>query len=152
MKLEVVVNDPFDAAKIKHLFSDRGDLQLAAPRSHYPFDEDQWAQRFGKHPENCSLLFYLNDQVVGHTSFLPTSELLYLCYVILLPELRGKSVATEMIRLSEEFCRLNYPHEVLHLNVNKGNDRARRLYEKLGYVKVDEIKDKVKMMKRLYST
>src|SRR5688572_26632113 len=117
-ELVVSVNDPFDASLIQHLFSDRGDLQLAAPRFEFPFNPDQWRQHFESNPENCSLLFRLGTQVVGHTALLPNDEELFLCYVILLPGLRGKNVARELIRLSEEFVRLNYPHEVLYLNVN----------------------------------
>lgn len=149
MNLEVVVNDPFDAAKIEPLFFDREDLQLAAPRSKFPFCCLEWTERFQRHPENCSLLFLLEEMTIGHTSFLPNAEQLYLCYVILHPDHRGKQIAGEMLRLSEEFCRLNYPHAELYLNVNRKNQRARLLYEKSGYEICEEVKDKFKMRKRL---
>lgn len=148
-ELEVFVNDPFEASKLKDLFVTREDLQLASPNTVWPFSETEWSETFSKHPENCSLLFYIEGTLIGHTSFLPRDEDLYLCYVILHPEFRGQGYAEQMITLSEEFCRLNYPHEEIHLNVSKGNDRAYKLYEKSGYVEYKEEETKFKMKKRL---
>ena len=41
-ELEIVVNDPFQASQIKHLFTDRKDLKLASPKSKFPFCEEEW--------------------------------------------------------------------------------------------------------------
>jgi ribosomal protein S18 acetylase RimI-like enzyme len=147
--LEIVVNDPFQASLIKHLFTDRQDLKLASPKSKFPFCEEEWEAMFAQDPENCSLLFKHHDKTIGHISFLPNGEDIYLCYVILLPEFRGKNVAEKMIIQAEEFCRLNYSHDELHLNVNKENLRAQKLYLKLGYSFHSEQDEKFKMKKQL---
>lgn len=149
-ELEVFVNDPFDASLLNQLFLSREDLLMASPHSSWPFSEEEWTALFARNLDGCSLLFYLEGKVIGHTSFLTNpEEELYLCYVILHPDYRGKKFAEQMVRLSEEFCRLNYPHEELHLNVNKNNERAKKLYEKMGYVQYREEETKFKMKKAL---
>ena len=147
--LEVVVNDPFQARLIKHLYIDKNDLKLASPNAKFPFCEHECEADFAMNSENSSLLFKYQGQIIGHIAFLPKAEDIYLCYVILLPDYRGKNVAEDMITQAEEFCRLNYPHHELHLNVNKENPRAKKLYEKLGYMTYAELDDKFKMVKRL---
>jgi RimJ/RimL family protein N-acetyltransferase len=146
-ELDVFVNDPFDASLLKDLFTSREDLQLSSPFSAWPFSVQEWTETFSKAHNSSSLLFYLEGTLVGHTSFLPRDEDMYLCYVILHPDQRGKGYSQQMIKLSEEFFRLNY-HEFseLHLNVNKGNERAKKLYEKLGYVlyKTEDNRHKMK--------
>lgn len=148
-ELEVFVNDPFDASLIRELFLTQEDLKLASPYSSWPFSEEEWAKLFNSNSENCSLLFYLDGRVIAHTSFLPKDENLYLCYVILHPDFRGKGFSKQIVTLSEEFCRLNYPHEELHLNVNRGNNRAKKLYENMGYVVFAEEAPRFKMKKAL---
>ncbi len=148
-ELEVTVNVPFQAHLIQHLFSDRNDLKLAAPKSKYPFCIKEWDSLFAQDPENSSLLFELQGKVIGHIAFLPTHEDLYLCYVMLMPEYRGKNIAQSMIIQAEEFCRLNYPHSELHLNVKQDNTRALKLYLKLGYEIYSEQEENFKMKKRL---
>jgi ribosomal protein S18 acetylase RimI-like enzyme len=54
-----------------------------------------------------------------------------------------------MIQLIEEFCRLNYPHKELFLNVSKDNVIAIKLYEDLGYSSYDDSDDKYRMVKKL---
>ncbi len=149
LELEVIVNDPFEASLIKHLFLDREDLKLASPKSSFPFDEAEWEEAFARDPENSSLLFKFKNKIIGHIAFLPNAQDIYLCYVILLPEFRGGKVAEKMMKEAEEFCRLNYPHEELHLNVNKENFRAQKLYTRLGYVTYAEEVEKFKMKKKL---
>lgn len=79
-------------------------------------------------------------------------ELLFLCFVVLSPQWRGKKLGCEMLRETEEFVRLNYTHRDLFLHVNKSNERARKLYESSGYQKVWENSDKIQMKKNLYSS
>jgi ribosomal protein S18 acetylase RimI-like enzyme len=147
--LEVVVNEPFQAGMIKHLFTNKEDLKLASPKSKFPFCEDEWEALFAQDPENSSLLFKLQGKIIGHIAFLPKAEDLYLCYVILLPEFRGKGIAEKMMTEAEEFCRLNYPHPELHLNVKKDNLRAIKLYLKQGYETYAEQDENFKMKKKL---
>lgn len=148
-EVEVVVNSPFQANLIKSLYNNQGDLKLASPYSKFPFCVEEWETNFARDPENSSLLFKYQGQIIGHIALLPKDENLYLCYVILLPEFRGRKFAEKMILEAEEFCRLNYPHHDLHLNVLKDNLRAIKLYEKLGYVVYLEQEERFKMVKHL---
>lgn len=146
-ELDVFVNEPFDATLLKNLFVSREDLLLASPYTSWPFNPKEWTDIFANGPEGISLLFSLEGIIIGHTSFLPRDEEMYLCYVILHPDYRGQGYSQQMITLSEEFFRLNYNQfEELHLNVNIGNERARKLYEKLGYVlyKTEDTRHKMK--------
>ena len=148
-ELEVYVNDPFDGSLLRDLFHTPEDMKLANPYASFPYKEAEWASTFHNNPDSCSLIFRLNGVVVGHTSFLPKEDDLYLCYVILHPDYRGKNLAPEMIKLSEEFSRLNYSHQELHLNVNKGNERAKKLYLNQGYEVYLEEEKRFKMKKSL---
>lgn len=148
-ELEVYVNDPFDGSFLKDLFQTPEDMKLANPYASFPYKEAEWIETFSKTPDSCSLIFRLNGAIVGHTSFLPREDDLYLCYVILHPDYRGRNFASEMIKLSEEFSRLNYPHHELLLNVNRGNERARKLYLNQGYEIFAEESDRFKMKKSL---
>ena len=149
LELEIVINEPFQAGLIKTLFQTKEDLKLASPESKFPFCAREWEATFAKNQENCSLLFKIQNQVIGHVSFLPNGEDLYLCYVILHQDYRGKKIAERMITQAEEFCRLNYTHFELLLNVDKKNARAKNLYHRLGYEIFSQEKDKFKMKKRL---
>lgn len=148
-ELEVTVNDPFQASLIQHLYSDLQDLRLAFPKARFPFFKEEWESAFSKDPENSSLLFKIQNQTVGHIALLPNGEELFMCWVVLLPEFRGKNLANKMITATEEFCRLNYSHEELHLNVYKGNLRAIKVYTRLGYEIYREEEEKFKMKKKL---
>lgn len=148
-ELEVFVNDPFDPSELKNLFINREDLKMASPLSQYPFSENEWSEIFARDPENISLLFYLEEKLVGHTALLPQMEDLYLCYVITHPDFRSQGHSKQMITLSEEFCRLNYSHRVLHLNVESVNEKAIRLYQGMGYEVYKVESTNLKMKKQL---
>lgn len=148
-QLEAYVNHPFDGSLIKNLFTSEADLKLANPYASFPFVESEWIETIGKDPENCSLLFKFNQEIVGQTTLLLKEDLLFLCFVILHPDFRGKNLAEDMIIQTEEFVRLNYPHSELYLNVNKKNDRARKLYLKLGYEVTQELEERFQMKKWL---
>ena len=148
-ELEIKVNLPFEARLISHLYSDAQDLKLAFPKAKFPFYPKEWEEQFPSNSENCSLLFMLQNKVIGHTAILLSHEDLYLCYVILQKDLRRNGLAKKMILLSEEFCRLNYDHKDLFLNVGKENIFAQKLYQSLGYVIFDEFEGNDKMVKRL---
>ena len=150
-ELEVIVNEPFQASLIRPLFKTKDDTRLASPHFRFPFLEKEWEARFSHNPQNSSLLFKLNEQIIGHIAFLPNGEDLYMCYVIVLDKYRGQKLAKKMITLAEEFCRINYSHQDLYLNVEEKNLKAKGLYEKLGYETVSHELKKFKMKKKLRS-
>lgn len=149
--LEIVINEPFQADLIKHLYADKKDLRLAFPKAKYPFCSNQWQEVVTKDPDNTSLLFKLNQEVVGHSAFIINGECLYMCFIIIEQKHRRKGFAKEMISKSEEFSRLNYPHQDLWLNVNRTNTSAFRLYISMGYEAANESGDKITMNKRIKS-
>lgn len=148
-KLDVFVNDPFEAGLLKDLFQNKEDLKLCNPFASFPFQEKEWKEKFAEHPDNCSLIFQIEGKIIGHTSFLPKEDDMYLCFVILHQDYRGQNYAQELIRESEEFCRLNYSNNDVYLNVSKSNERAIKLYKKMGYETCIEHENKFQMKKRL---
>jgi ribosomal protein S18 acetylase RimI-like enzyme len=69
--------------------------------------------------------------------------------VIIAKQHRGKKLAKEMIKQSEEFCRLNYSYEELCLNVDSENTSAIELYKSLGYQVTHQHKTMITMKKKL---
>ena len=55
-------------------------------------------------------------------------------FVVVNPECRGKGIAGEMINLVKEYAFNEAGAEALHLNVFPENPRAKRCYEKAGFV------------------
>lgn len=150
--IKTVVNYPFSTSRIAHLYAEREDLKLANPQATFPFNSQEWEVLFPADTQNASLLFEQENQVIGHCALLVKDELLFLCFVILMPEWRGKKIAREILREAEEFARLNYTHRELCLHVNKSNEKAYQLYESSGYQQVWEGSDKIQMKKNLYSS
>jgi ribosomal protein S18 acetylase RimI-like enzyme len=150
--IKTVVNDPFLSSRIAHLYANREDLKLANPQASFPFVSQEWNAIFGANSQNTSLLFEQENQIIGHCALLVKEELLFLCFVILIPEWRGKKLARQILKETEEFVRLNYIHRELHLHVNKSNEKARKLYESSGYRQVWENSDNIQMKKSLYSS
>ena len=54
--------------------------------------------------------------------------------VQLKPELTGKGLGERVIRDIIEYAKNNYNHETLHLGVVKFNERAIKLYKRVGFV------------------
>lgn len=149
MGLEVLINEPFDPSLIESLYADKRDLALAWPAASYPFKESEWRAQLEVNPANTSLVFQHQSKTVGHVALLVKEDELYLCFVILLPEFRGQGLAEKMILASEEFARINFTHQEILLHVRKENNKAKALYEKLGYVTYLEFDDKFRMKKSL---
>jgi [ribosomal protein S18]-alanine N-acetyltransferase len=63
----------------------------------------------------------------------------YIQSVCVAPDFRGKGVGTELIRFAEERIFREFPN--VFLCVSSFNHRAARLYERLGYEVVGELKD-----------
>jgi ribosomal protein S18 acetylase RimI-like enzyme len=146
---ELEVNSPFKAHLIKELYRDRSDLKLASPRARYPFWDKEWEDQFPLDSDNCSLCLKFQEKIVGHAAIITSAEDIYICYVIIDEKYRKQGLGKKMIQLIEEFCRLNYPHKELFLNVSKDNVIAIKLYEDLGYSSYDDSDDKYRMVKKL---
>lgn len=93
--------------------------------------------------EGGALLGYLTAAVETSGDDLLPAPFLTIEYVVTAPEARGRGVAAELIGEAE---RLATARGITHadLIVWRCNDAARRLYEKLGYVAIEQ-----RMAKRL---
>lgn len=147
--LEIVINEPFQADLLQHLYQNQQDLEKAHPDAKYPFCPKEWEEIINRDSANTSILFKRNHKVIGHLAFLINGEYLYLCFVIIERQHRNQKLAKEMISMSEEFCRLNFSHKELYLNVHKENTTALGLYKSMGYQVTNQHKMKTTMKKRL---
>ena len=147
--LEIVINEPFQAELIAPLYSNRSDLFLAFPKAKYPFSQGQWHEVITRDPENTSLMLKRAGEIIGHAALLINGERLYLCFIIIKKEYRGNNLAKELIAQCEEFCRLNYNHRELWLNVDEKNINAIGLYLRQDYVIENQNGDTITMKKKL---
>jgi len=147
--LEIVVNEPFQAELIQDLYSNKEDLLQAFPKAKHPFCIKEWTGILQRHPENTSLIFKRNDEVVGHTALIINAENLYLCFVIVQSNFRRQGLAKLMISQSEEFTRLNYSHTDMYLNVSSKNTSAIELYKAMSYQVVSQLSEKITMKKNM---
>lgn len=145
--LEIVVNEPFQADQIQGLYSNKVDQALANPKASYPFNPSEWTNAIENNPENISLLFIHNNELVGHVALILNSEKLFLCFIIVNTHYRRQGFGKKMIILAEEFVRLNYSHKLLHLNVEAQNSAALNLYRGMNYGVESQFGDLITMVK-----
>jgi RimJ/RimL family protein N-acetyltransferase len=136
--LKIFHNRPVDYENLKVLYKDKEDLEKAWPGSTYPFSVDEWKNFITSSPDYASLLFELNDQYIGHL-LLKSNELkrLYVCFVILQKEFRGRGLIYEMMKMAEEFAINNFNYNDLWLHVDPENLAALKVYEKIGFKKIE---------------
>jgi ribosomal protein S18 acetylase RimI-like enzyme len=84
-------------------------------------------------PEHTLLVLEEDGERVGELWLKDAERGLWLYWVSIVPERRGRGLGREAMRLVEEEARRRGAAEI-ELNVVGGNDAARSLYRSLGYV------------------
>lgn len=149
-ELKVVMSHQPSLTALENLFGHSEDLALVWPKAIQPFNHEQWSNMFQVHPDNLSLLFSENGQVVGHTALLRRSETVFtLSFVYLAPEWRGRGIASTMINQTESVLRSSYTANELQLVVRDYNPRAHKLYVKHGFKEISRDGTAIIMCKTL---
>lgn len=133
-EIQLRENTPFNSEYLKSLFGGKEDLFLVWPKASFPFDEPQWSNEFSKKERSHSLLFYLEEKLIGHAGISENhSKSFSLIFVFLIPEFRGMGVSCSMIKLTEQFAVQNYNATKMTLIVRDYNQPALKFYLKQGY-------------------
>ncbi len=116
------------------------------------FDERQWRQGFcewtmeqvrGEIPNSTTSVVEVNDAAAGRLRVTRTADGLELSGIQLLPYIQRHGIGTAIIEdLKAEAAAVGIP---LDLAVEKDNPEARKLYDRLGFVQVDESEDECKL-------
>jgi len=88
--------------------------------------------------ENLFSIYDSEDKLIGNCEY----EIIdgdFVFGVQLKPELTSKGLGESVIRDIIEYAKNNYNHETLHLGVVKFNERAIRLYTRVGFVVEEEM-------------
>jgi len=109
------------------------------------FDERQWRKDFGawtmeqvrgQSPGAMTGVVEVGDERIGRVRITRTAECIELCGIQLLPGFQRHGIGTGVIEgLKAQAAAAGIP---LDLGVEKDNPGARRLYERLGFVRVGE--------------
>lgn len=81
------------------------------------------------------------DDLMGHALVTPGHEAVPELAVFVRPEFQNRGVGTALCRALVDLCREN-GHEGITLRVTETNERAARVYEKLGFEVVDDPPEK----------
>ena len=132
-------NDPIDLNILSELYSEKDDLLQAWPKAIYPFDKAQWETWFEDTSNTRSVFILKNSKIIGHFALKSIiSKRLYLCFVLITKEFRGKNIIQPVLELINDFVKNHYSNKNLYLHVNKYNTPAFNAYKKFGYKLVYE--------------
>lgn len=96
----------------------------------------QWALNISEE-ENAFVIYDDNNELIGNCSF-DYEEEQYILGVQMRPDLTGKGMGTEIVKSILDFGREKYKFNNIELLVATFNKRAIRVYEKLGFKKIDQ--------------
>jgi [ribosomal protein S18]-alanine N-acetyltransferase len=98
--------------------------------------KNQWAKNIHKE-ENAFVIYNERNELIGNCSF-DYDEGKYMFGIQMRPNLTGMGMGTQIVETVLEFGRQKYKFDKIELLVAKFNKRAIRVYEKLGFEKIDE--------------
>ena len=116
------------------------------------FDELQWRKAFGtwtleqvrgEVPDSTTSVIEVDNERVGRLRITRSADCIELSGIQLLPDVQRRGIGTAVIEdLKVQAASVGIP---LELDVEKDNPDARKLYERLGFVQVDETEDEYKL-------
>ena len=116
------------------------------------FDERQWRNGFcewtmeqvrGEIPDCVTSVVEVGNRRVGRLRIVRNGDLIELCGIQLLPDIQRQGIGSAIIEdLKVQATVASIP---LGLGVEKDNQEARRLYERLGFVHVGETEQECKL-------
>ena len=146
MKLRPYDNEK-DFENIKNWVTDeRTHAMWSANRFVYPLDKDNFGEFLSFEEEkygNKAFLALENGKAVGffcYTLNNLTKEGLFK-FIVVNPEHRGKGIAVEMLRLAREYAFNETKADAVQLMVFTDNIRAKKCYEKAGFVERSTTED-----------
>ena len=123
-----------------------------------PYPRNQLEYEFSSNPVNVILVAEEDNKVIGFIDFMITFNSATIVQIAVLPEYRGKHIATNLLKEMEQTFPKNLDDVVenVTLEVRKSNEAAINLYKKDGYEIIVEKKhyyadgeDALYMVKRI---
>jgi ribosomal-protein-alanine N-acetyltransferase len=138
--LTLVPNAPLVLAMLGALLIDRNELFLVWPEAKFPFDREQWGERLLSRSGNRSYFLALDGRIVGHAALLETDEpqVRALSFVFITPDQRARGFGRELVALLEMEAVTVLGTRTLRLRARTYNPRAIQLYEKSGFVTLEQ--------------
>lgn len=132
--LTIRKNAPFELVTLGEMLTDPEDLELVNPNAKFPFDEQEWAEKWLNEPDDAS--FYILDADGRAVGFFALRvgvgpEVRHLTYVFVAEEARGGAGA-QMARLVEEAAQ-ELGALTITLKVETDNEPALNAYLSAGY-------------------
>jgi RimJ/RimL family protein N-acetyltransferase len=136
VNVKLVANVPLDTQKIANLISDPDDLHLVWPIARQPFDHEQWKGVLDPEAGHTPFLLYDGDRIIGHAGLCKTEQdgTYSIRFMYIVPDLRSGGIGSQLVRLIEQYAHTKLQARKLTLVVRTYNPRARRCYEKCGFV------------------
>ena len=124
-------------ARLRALESDP-DAFLETVENARTFPDERWRERARPTERSVSFVYERGPAFDGMVSAFvgDDAETAFLVGMWVAPDLRGSSVARELVACVVEWSR-GHGRVRVALSVEAGNDRAARLYEKCGFLRVD---------------
>lgn len=151
MSYEFVENIMRDLTFFEDSLKTDMEMQLVNPSASLPFDKSHWLNFFELGNPTTSYFLKYNNKVVGHSAlqFKKENMSLWLCWVLIEKNFRGKGCAQKLLSHTEERVKSEYQLDEYYLNVRKNNLRAISFYERNGFVKISENESNFQMKKTL---
>ena len=150
MNTKLIENTKLDLSFLKDHLTTIEELQLVNPSASLPFDKDYWLNFFITGYKSHSLLFKLNEEIIGHAAFKQASKdenKVFLCFVYIAPRHRKKGYSKMMIEQSEKFLKKHYQCTDYFLHVRLHNKPAISLYNKIGFSEISRTDENIRMRK-----
>lgn len=98
--------------------------------------KQEWAINIHKN-DNAFVIYNEKDELVGNCSF-DVEDDKFTLGVQMRPNLTGKGTGTQFVKAILDFGKSTYKFNEIQLLVAKFNERAMKIYEKLGFKKTEE--------------
>jgi GNAT superfamily N-acetyltransferase len=120
----------------------------AQGRQPHDFDASEWRKSFvawtaeqirDEDPHTTTSVIELDGEPVGRLRIIRSDECIELAGIQLLPRVQGRGIGSAIITdLKTDAAAAGIP---IDIGVEKDNPSARRLYERLGWMKIDETEE-----------
>lgn len=150
--IKLIENDKLNMSFLKNSFRNQEEMSLVNPSASFPFDEDYW-RNFYKMDSgpSYSLLLQKNNITIAHAALksFPERNQVFLCFVFLAEDFRGKGYSKILLIEVETFLREKYDVIEYYLNVRLNNIPAIKCYENFGFKEIFRTDEKIQMKKCL---
>lgn len=149
--IKLIENKDLDMSFLKSSFRNQEEMSLVNPSATFPFDENYWRNFYQMDSGPAySLLLKMDNITIAHAALKswPDKNQVFLCFVFLAEDFRGKGYSERLLIEVENFLKENFDASEYYLNVLLNNIPAIKCYEKFGFKEFSRKDDKLQMQKK----